>query len=75
MPAIGKKRRRHAFPAAGAMCDRPGECPHAPTLESMYSPIMLRTPRGFVPFADGLRYPDSNLAKMCLRREAWKSVT
>jgi hypothetical protein len=41
----------------------------------MRSPMMFRMPRGFMPFADGARYPDSILAQTCLRRDACKSVT
>ncbi len=74
MPAIGNERDRNAFPTAGALFNRSGECPHAATLETAPSPMMLRTPRGFVPFADSTRYPDSLLAEMCLRREACKSA-
>ena len=74
MTVIGNRRARHAFPAADALFNRPGECPHATTLATTRSPMIFRMPRGFMPFADSTRYPVGNLAQRCLRREACKNV-
>jgi hypothetical protein len=74
MAVIGNRHARHAFPAAGALSNRPGECPHAATLATMRSPMIFRMPRGFMPFADSTRYPDGNLVQKCWRREACESV-